>query len=241
MVNVQPEPEIVTTPGKTVAANESPVTSTPASQGGRPAVNYIKNGITPLPSADSTPAQAKPFQIIQPAAPTFPRYLYLSPRKPPAGNRGAASGAFTRAQKFEQKARWTDALEWYRRAAAVDAGWFEAQYNYGVLACRLRDFSAALPAYEMALAIQPDSVDARYNFALTLKTAGYALDAVDELKKIVASHPDEVRVQLALGNLYAQQLRDPAQARRHYLKVLELDPHNPQATDIRFWLSANPG
>ena len=58
---------------------------------------------------------------------------------------------------------------------------------------------------------------------------------------VVAAHPDEVRAQLALGNLYAQQLRDPAQARRHYMKVLELDPHNPQATDIRFWLSANPG
>jgi Flp pilus assembly protein TadD len=56
----------------------------------------------------------------------------------------------------------------------------------------------------------------------------------------VVSNPDEVRAHLALGNLYAQQLRDPARARRHYLKVLELDPHNPQATDIRFWLLSNP-
>jgi hypothetical protein len=28
-------------------------------------------------------------------------------------------------------------------------------------------------------------------------------------------------------------------AREHYLKVLELDPHNTQANDIRFWFSAN--
>jgi hypothetical protein len=35
-------------------------------------------------------------------------------------------------------------------------------------------------------------------------------------------------------------LRDPAQARPQYLKVMELDPHNPQATDIRFWLATNP-
>jgi Flp pilus assembly protein TadD len=46
-------------------------------------------------------------------------------------------------------------------------------------------------------------------------------------------------VHLALGNIYAQQLHDPAQARAHYLKVLQLDPRNPQATDIQFWLSAN--
>ena len=92
----------------------------------------------------------------------------------------------------------------------------------------------------MALAIQPDSTDARYNFALTLKSAGYVTDAMNELKKIVTANPDEARAQLALGNLYAEQMRDPAQARPHYLKGLALDPRNPQATDIRFWLSANP-
>jgi Flp pilus assembly protein TadD len=63
---------------------------------------------------------------------------------------------------------------------------------------------------------------------------------VSELKKIVAANPGEVRAHLALGNLYSQQLRDPAQARTHYLKVLDLDPRNAQATDIRFWLASNP-
>jgi tetratricopeptide (TPR) repeat protein len=241
VVNVQPEPEIVTTPGKTVATTESPAASQTEMTTGQPAVNYFRNGITPLPTPGSLAAETKSVPLIQPAAPTFPRYLHLSPRKPAAGNRGSASGDFTKAQEFEQSSRWTDALEWYRRATVADHSWFEAQYNYGVLAYRLRDYSAALSAYETALAIEPDSVDARYNFALALKAAGYATDAVNELKKIVAAHPDEVRAQLALGNLYAQQLRDPAQARRHYLKVLELDPHNAQATDIQFWLSSNPG
>lgn len=98
-----------------------------------------------------------------------------------------------------------------------------------------------MASYENALALQPDSVDARYNFALALKAAGYVPDAADELKKILAANPGEVRAHLALANLCAQSLHDPAQARRHYLKVLELDPKNPQATDIRFWLAANPG
>jgi hypothetical protein len=35
-------------------------------------------------------------------------------------------------------------------------------------------------------------------------------------------------------------LYDPALARQHYLKVLALDPRNPQAPDIQFWLSLNP-
>jgi Flp pilus assembly protein TadD len=60
------------------------------------------------------------------------------------------------------------------------------------------------------------------------------------MEKVAAANPGEVRAHLALGNLYAQQMHNTAQARAHYLKVLELDPHNTQANDIRFWLSANP-
>ena len=182
----------------------------------------------------------KPVKIVQPAPPAFPRYLYLSPRKPQAGDRRTASGAFTRAREFEQDLRWPDVMQSYRQAAELDPGWFEAQYNYGVVAYRLRNYNQSLAAYEMALAIQPDSVGARYNFALALEAAGYVPDAVNELEKIVAANPNEVRAHLALGNLYAQQLHDPVRARRHYLKVLAVNPDNPQAGDIQFWLSANP-
>jgi Flp pilus assembly protein TadD len=60
------------------------------------------------------------------------------------------------------------------------------------------------------------------------------------LKKLLAASPGDVRLHLALGNLCAQSLRDTAQARMHYLKVLDLDPKNPRAADIRDWLLANP-
>ena len=265
----KPEAVVLTPTEKIVVANEPPMTTEPSPVVKPSPVRetaaampdkYVQTGVTPLPPVGSGSAatapllppkfnlpppaptvEAKPFKPGQPAVPVFPRYVYLSPRKPAAGDRVAASAHFSKARIFEQSSRWTDATEWYRRAAQADPGWFEAQYNYGVLAYRLRNYPAALSAYETALAIQPGSLDARYNFALTLKSAGYVPDAVNELEKISAANPDEVRVQLALGNLYAQQLHNPAQARRHYLQVLELDPHNAQASDIRFWLIANPG
>jgi tetratricopeptide (TPR) repeat protein len=226
--------------------SENKVTPLPS-----PAADKNRAGSAPLPPARTSPAapiafapapvvEPKPVKIVQPAPPAFPRYLYLSPRKPPAGDRRTASGAFTRAREFEQDLRWVDVLQSYRQAAELDPGWFEAQYNYGVVAYRLRNYSQSLAAYEMALAIQPDSVDARYNFALALKAAGYMTDAVNELEKIVAANPNEARAHLALGNLYAQQLHDPVRARRHYLKVLAVNPTNPQAADIQFWLSSNP-
>ena len=146
---------------------------------------------------------------------------------------------FAQAQQFERDGRVSDALDSYRQVARLDPSWFEAQYNCGVMAYRSRDFNQSLHAYETVLAIRSDSADARYNFALVLKAAGYVTDAVNELGKVLASNPNDARAHLALGNIYAQQLHDPAQARTHYLKVLQLDPRNPASTDIQFWLSVN--
>lgn len=210
---------------------------------------YMGTGLTPMTPVESntTAASESPAANAvakKPAepAPVFARYNYFSPAKPRAGDHSAgspAAGAFAKARIYETEEKWTDALQWYQQAADFDPSWFEAQYNAGVVAHRLRNFAAALPRYEWALAIQPDSVDARYNFALALRTCNFPIDAAAELKKILATNPGEVRAHLALANIYAQSLRDIPQAREHYLKVLDLDPNSPQAPDIRFWLSAN--
>jgi tetratricopeptide (TPR) repeat protein len=205
---------------------------------------YHGAGLTPLPNSTDTESKpvviqpAKPIQVVEPA-PVFAHYNYFNPRKPAAGDRTAANGAFTKARLAEQDGNETEALGWYQQAAAFDPAWFEAQYNTGVLAHRLRNFALSLPRYELALAIQPDSIDARYNFALALKSAGYVPDAAEQLKKILSSNPNEVRAHLALANICAQQLRDSAQARVHYQKVLDLDPQNEQAPNIGNWLMAN--
>jgi len=210
---------------------------------------YLGTDLTPLSADNETTVQpaassamttgAKPEAKAAPA-PVFARYHYFSPHKPKAGDQTAASGAFTKARLFEQEEKWPDALQWYQQAAAFDPAWFEAQYNTGVLAHGLRNYALALPHYELALAIQPDSVDARYNFALALWAAGYAPDAADQLKKILAAKSGEARAHLALANICAQSLHDTAQARQHYQKVLELDPSNAQSSDIRRWLVSNP-
>ena len=259
VVQVAPAPQIVTTPN--AAATPAPLIEVPMPEPApKPSLWHrmfggaentaspqpVPKGVTPLPGETLAPTVAaapeKPAPVIIPPAPVdFPRYNYLAPRRPQAGDRRAASGAFTQAREAEQNEKWPDALAAYRAAITLDPSWFEAQYNAGVIAHRLRNYDSALASYENALALQPDSVDARYNFALALKAAGYVPDAADELKKILAASPGETRAHLALANLCAQSLHDPAQARRHYLKVLELDSKNPQATDIRFWLAANPG
>ena len=226
-----PEPEKKRGFWRNLFGSDKTATSAPNAQ-------YLEKGLTPLPASGEPPAPA----VAKPAltAATFSRYRYVSPAKPAAGDRRSASGAFTKAQVFEQNEKWVDALLWYQQAAGIDPAWFEAQFNAGVLAHRLRNYPAALPRYELALAIRPDATDARYNFALALQAAGFAPDAANELKKLLAANPGEARVNLALANLCAQSLHDAATARQHYLKVLELDPNNSHAADIRFWLAANP-
>jgi Flp pilus assembly protein TadD len=196
--------------------------------------------VTPLPPANSLRTEPARPVLVQPAPPAYPSYLYLHPHAPAAGDRHSASIMFERARQFEQQGRFTDALDSYRLATREDPSWFEAQYNCAVMAYRLRDYQFALSANEMALAIRPDSVEARYNFALALKASGYVMDAVRELKKVLGSDPNNARAHLELGNIYAQDLYDVPHARQEYLKVLQLDPANPQASNIQFWLSDNP-
>jgi tetratricopeptide (TPR) repeat protein len=170
----------------------------------------------------------------------FSRYTYLAPAKPAAGNRREAERAFGQGQQAQRADRLAEAVADYRQATELDASYFEAWYNLGLAAYESDSYGQALAAWEHALALQPDSHDARYNFALTLKAANYPIDAANELEKILAARPKETRAHLVLGNLCAEQLGDPARARTHYLRVLELEPRHPQATAIRYWLVGHP-
>ncbi len=191
------------------------------------------------PGLDPIAASPAPAPITPAAADG--RYAYQSPVVPEARDRLSAERALIAGQQAQNIGRLSEAIQAYRRAGQLDGSYFEAYYRLGLAAFEARSFRLALLAWETALALRPDSADARYNFALTLKASNYPKDAADELEKLLVLHPDEARGHLTLGNLYAEQLRDIPRARRHYGRVLQLDPRNPQAQAIRYWLVANPG
>jgi tetratricopeptide (TPR) repeat protein len=186
----------------------------------------------------SSPTQAA--VAPEPRPVSYPRYSYRSPRKPAEGDRTAAQKAFVEGAQAQQARQLPEAVTAYRRAIQSDPAYFDAYYNLGVVSVQAGNLPLALWAYEMALAIEPDSHDARFNFALALKQANYPIDAANELEKVLAKSPGDVYAHYALGALYAVQLREPAKAREHYQKVLELNPAFPQASAIHDWLWANP-
>jgi tetratricopeptide (TPR) repeat protein len=164
------------------------------------------------------------------------RYAYRSPPALSAGNREEAERSFEQGVQAYKSHRLPEAMRAYRLAAREDPSLFVAHYNLGLVATEAGNLRQALTSYENALAIEPKSLDARYNFALVLKQANFLTDAALELEKVLATYPNDARANLALGNLYAQQLGQPAKARPHYLKVLEVDPKNAQASAIGYWL-----
>jgi tetratricopeptide (TPR) repeat protein len=196
------------------------------------------SGNAPNPVANSTNSNGT--LASNPEAKKFPRYSYLSPEKPPSGDRSSAETVFAQGVQLQQARRLSDAVQAYRRAAQLDPSFYNAHYNLGLAASENGNSTLALSAYQTALAIDPQSLDARYNFGLVLKQTGYVLDAVTQFDKILEQYPNEPRAHLALGNIYAQQLQDPATAREHYKAVLASAPQSPQAGAIRYWLSDHP-
>jgi len=216
------------------STEKTPVQPTPLGSPARPA-----SGQPAMTAGSGIELAVAPPPAPVPKSPSG-RYAYKSPASPTPGNRPDAERSFAQGVQAQQAHRLPEAIQAYRTAAQQDPSLFEAHYNLGLVATEAGNLSLALASYENALAIQPRSLDSRYNFALVLKEANCLADAVNELEKVLASYPNEARAHLALGNLYAQQFGQPAKARQHYLKVIEVEPRHPQAGPIRYWLAANP-
>ncbi len=184
-----------------------------------------------------TPATAPVF--VPPPKPVYPRYAYPVRTAPLPGNHDEAEKAFSTGVEEHRAGHNATAAAGYRQALKLDPAYFEAHYNLSLLLGGT-DVAEALKHAEMAAVLTPASSAARLQFAQLLDRAGHPTDAAAELEKIIAAEPANVNARLTLGNILAQRLAEPARARTHYLKVLELDPRNSQANAIRFWLVTPP-
>jgi tetratricopeptide (TPR) repeat protein len=144
------------------------------------------------------------------------------------------------AAQARQEGHLEEALRDYQEATEADSTYFDAGLELGVTAVDAGDYDTALDALWRALTVKDNSADARYAFAWTLQKRGFYIDSAKELEKLLSAHPQETRGHLLLGNLDAEKLGKPKQARQHYAKVLELDPSNSQAATIRAWLLKAP-
>lgn len=166
-------------------------------------------------------------------------YDYQSPEAPQAGDRKKAISHYQKGNREYRDGRISEAILAYREAVAIDPAFFEAYYNWGLSALRAEFTRDALQSYEWALAIRPSHRNARYNFALALKKGRHFHEAASELQTVIDNHPEDVHAHFELAKLYANQLGNADAARKHFQRVVELNPRHPQAALIRYRLSAD--
>jgi tetratricopeptide (TPR) repeat protein len=193
------------------------------------------------PTATASPTlslpTATPVQPPPAPKPVVPRYTRQVATSIPAGNRTAAQAPFEAGLAAQDRRDLAAASNFYEQAVQADPAYFAAQHNLALVALDRNDLANALAASEAAVALQPTSMAARRLFASALQRANYPADAAEQLKQMLATSPDDAQSHLALAGLYATSLAEPALARPHYERVLELEPRHPQAASIRIWLA----
>jgi len=90
-----------------------------------------------------------------------------------------------------------------REAIAVDPTDTVALVSLGNLLSTRGDYAAAIDLYEQAIALEPENVDYRLDFALALTQAGSREDAELQYRRALEAEPDNADAHYFLGELYA--------------------------------------
>ncbi len=129
------------------------------------------------------------------------------------------------------------AEEAYRKAIALDPHLATALTNLGNLRLTADHPDEAEALYRRAMAADPNLAEAPYNLAYLLVERGEREAAVALFEQAIALRPEfaEAHYNLAMA---LTELGDPARARPHWRRYLDLDPHGPWSTLARQRLGA---
>ena len=200
---------------------------------------------TPLPEMPVTKPLAKAstnavrVASLLPTAVAYPRYTYLHPALPKAGDRQIAKTYLDDGSKAQKSKEWQRAKAAYLEAVKADPAWFEARFKLGQASYYTGETNLALQSFENALSIDPNDGPARFNFAMSLVQGNYFAEAANELETFLQFDPNNIQAHLEVGKLYAEKLRDIEKAAIHYKRAIGLDPEHPEAVNMRYWLIRN--
>ena len=200
---------------------------------------------TPLPELPLTkPTAAASTNAVRvasllPTAVAYPRYTYLHPPLPKAGDRQVAKTYLDDGSKAQKSQEWQRAKAAYLEASKADPAWFEARFKLGQASYYTGETSLALQSFENALSIDPNDGPARFNFAMSLVQGNYYAEAAIELETFLQFDPNSIQGHLEVGKLYAEKLRDFEKAAIHYKRAIGLNPEHPEAVNMRYWLIRN--
>jgi predicted O-linked N-acetylglucosamine transferase (SPINDLY family) len=143
-------------------------------------------------------------------------------------NPGDPETSINLANVLQQKHRFDEAIDLYRRALAVRPDHPEAHYNLGRALQEKCDLDAAMEAYRAAIALNPKNADAFNNLGNALKNKGRAAEAIAAYQRALSLRADFPEVYYNLGKTF----HDTGQSEQEiaaYRHALALRPQYPEA------------
>ncbi len=193
----------------------------------------------PRASTDALPASAA---LVAPSpAPPLPASDEPVAGNPPSSEQAIEIAAVDGQTKVIATAREAPVESGPRPAIDPEPD-YDSILKRGATALRFRRFKTALGEYRKALAISPDSVDAKVGLGIALVNssagmAGYQ-EAVDLLQQAVSEQQNNAKAWLALGMAF-QFTAQEKKAAEAYKEYLYLEPAGASSADIRAMLKQN--
>jgi arylsulfatase A-like enzyme/Flp pilus assembly protein TadD len=129
------------------------------------------------------------------------------------------------------------AIDYLKKAVAVEPGTASAQAQLGVLLLDAEDYEQALVHLQEAHQIQPKSAMICYDVARAYYKLGQKEKAIEYCRKSLAKQPDYISPRANLAKALFE-LGDTPSAVNEYYKVIEYDAENLKALNFLAWIQA---
>jgi YaiO family outer membrane protein len=135
-----------------------------------------------------------------------------------------------RAERLRREQRLPDALAVYQALVECDRGSFEDRFWVGKLEGWTGRLAAAESAIVQLVEERPDDYDSRIALADVRMWRGHPSAARAVLEDLNRTHSADPEVLLRLGQV-SQATGDLHEARRHFARIIEIDPNNAAARE----------
>ncbi|MBO0721475.1 MAG: tetratricopeptide repeat protein, partial [Blastocatellia bacterium] len=121
-----------------------------------------------------------------------------------------------------------EAAQKFQQALASDPDFAVARINLALARFFLNDTKAAVTEARAAVKLAPDSLNAHYILAASLRNEKLYDEAIAEFNKVLAGDPKDPATNIQLGQIHAQQQKYE-QAIAFFTRALEAEPYNATA------------
>jgi len=147
----------------------------------------------------------------------------LLDRPAPAAS-GTAEYALTEGNKLRDKKDYTGAIQWYKKAIALDPTSDVAQLNLGYCYYFLEQYQAALAPLQQAVKLDAKDADNQFWLGVTYYRLKQYAQALTTLREAIRLQPTSEASHYNLGETYLYGFKEYGKAASEYSEAIRLDP-----------------